>query len=298
MAATLMVGACGEDDREAELVPDNPIGLDHDCTMDVEVGTTVQTCDGIGFTITYPERCAEEACGLILDLHGHSYGPDAHDADTHLRELGGEAGFIVVQPTAPRQVGGKPWWFPQDDVHLVEFVRHASVAWSVAPDRVHVMGTDLGGYAAWRVVCDYTEVFASAAILGAGTSDCAPVLTSDSCDFTGDGPAVELDILVGHGAHDPHVDLACSQAQVDAVAAAWSLDPTGLDEHDNFVRTTLTNDVGTRVDHLVYDWETDYEDTILGPYRGHCVPGGDGDLGCTDPDELVWGREVIAFFSR
>ena len=217
---TLTLSACDTPDNE----PNQLVPADRECSIDVEAGLSTVECNDTTFSIAYPESCEEDSCGLIVDLHGHGYDADGHDSDTSLRRLGNEAGYIVVQPTANTEVLGAPLWFPQDDAKVTAFVEKAVVAWNVDMGRVHVSGHDSGGWMTWRLVCDRSDLFASAAVLGAGESSCPEMINPISCDFAEDAPATQMDLLVGHGAQDPIVDLSCTTSQLDDVVDAWALE--------------------------------------------------------------------------
>ena len=240
----------------------------------------------------------KESCGLIVDLHGHGYDADGHDTDTSLRRRGDEAGYIVVQPTATTDVLGAPLWFPQDDAKVTTFVEKAAVAWNVDLGRVHVAGHDSGGWMTWRLVCDRADLFASAAVLGAGASSCPEAINPISCDFAERAPQGQVDLLVGHGAQDEVVELACTTSQVDDVVDAWGLEAIDtVEPMDGITKTTLANAQGTELEFVVHDFVGEHKSDTLGDYGGHCVPGGEGQLACSDSGEFAWGEEVVAFFA-
>ena len=273
LVAPLVVGACAEDPVEDNIL----VSPDAD--------------DDIAFTISVPPGCETQSCGLILDLPGAGLDADMHDRETQLRALGEQHGYIVVQPTAPTIVADGPWWFPQDDPALAEAVRATAERYSVDTDRVHVVGHNVSGSVAWRLLCEYPGVFASAAILGTGDEGCAPMVDAPSC--TPDAP---VDVLLAHGINDPVVDLACAQQKVDRLTDAWDLQEQATEDHDNFHRTHLEAPTGNAVDFIVHAYETDFVEPTIGELDGHCVPGGDGVFSCGDPQELAWGREAIEFF--
>lgn len=177
-----------------------------------------------GFSVTYnvPERCLSSSCGLIVDVHGFTMDGDAQDANTNMRALGEEHGYIVVQPNAPLNnwnvdalghpctglalpnatPGHQTCFLPPFDKEPIgdrainNWVQEALdvKAWKVDRSRLHLMGFSEGGWLTGRMLCNYPHVFKSFVMLS-GASNADPF----ECIRAG---APQPPVLVNQGLND------------------------------------------------------------------------------------------------
>jgi poly(3-hydroxybutyrate) depolymerase len=257
-------------------------------------------CDGIRWSVTVPDACPPSGCGLVIDVHGLTMNAQMEDANTHLRALGRQYGYVVVQPNAnppPKEWSfdfPRPWpvWIPQrDDAPVFHFVQHAIEALHVDRSRVHMTGFSLGGMMTWRLLCDHADLFASVAP-ASGTAGC----------FEGRTPSREIPVLYLHGTRDVLVPFHAAKQRRAALVTAWSLHEVARDALDARTRrTTYVSKLGTAVVFV----EHDHAAKMRVELGGHCFPGSDdpGDapgqlysFACEDPAAFRWGELVMDFF--
>jgi dienelactone hydrolase len=289
---------------DAAVAPDAPAAPDADsppapegCISDVTAGHHVFACEDIDYDVEVSAACAMGGCGLIMDVHGATMDSADEDRNTNLRTIGSEAGYVVVQPTAPAGAIGPSWDPARDDPKVERFLELAMRVFRVDVDRVHFTGFSQGGYMTWRFLCRRADLFASVAPAAACTGSLFA-----ACSFMGeDTPSTEVPILYVHGRDDLIVPFSCAGPQRDAVVAGWSM--------------TLDSTVSMDADHLWNRWQSPTGTTfefiehgysaysyLLG---GHCFPGSDdvgtdrfgtGNFGCEDESPFDWGATVLAFF--
>jgi poly(3-hydroxybutyrate) depolymerase len=294
--ATALCGCSDGDDAGAgngvENVPYPPPAPD-DCIQDVTPGHQTLSCDELTFELTVPESCLERACGLIFDTHGYGMAGELENLHTRLRDLGGAAGYIVVNPNAPGQVPATAWDAEHDD-HVFAFMQRVMNVWHVDRKRIHFTGYSQGGWMTWRFACAHADILASVAPLAAGTS----TEGGSSCAFTGDAvPSRALPILFAHGTADGLVPFSTAEAQRDAVIAAWGLQPTEiLMTGPDYEWQRYTNSSGAVLEFAKHDWSTEFVLPTLPALKGHCFPGSGEFLGCGAETSFNWGEAVLRFF--
>lgn len=269
-----------------------------DCVTSGEPGEHVFTCDGLAYDVSVPPQCLDQACGLIIDVHGRTMSGAMQDNNTGLRALGVERGYIVVQPNANGAPPLSSWVAEPDDDQVYDFILRTMAAFHTDPDRVHMTGFSQGGFMTWRMACDHAELFASVAPAAA----CGAEVGNEDCLFEpGHQPSQPLPILYLHGTTDAQMTYACAEPRRDAVLQTFGLsDPETIsdDEHHQWVR--YTDGAGMVFEYLTHDYENPN-----GFLVGHCFPGADdpgGESGqlfpfsCTDASAFVWGEAVIDFF--
>jgi poly(3-hydroxybutyrate) depolymerase len=254
---------------------------------DVAAGHHQVSCaGGINYDIEVPAACPPGGCGLILDMHGFTMDAGSEDANTDMRARGGQAGYVVVQPTAP---GFTPSWNQDEDAPFVfTFVADVANMAGTDPSRAHVMGFSQGGGMTWRMVCDHADFFASAAPGGA----------IEGCAFdAAHAPSEEVDVLVMHGHNDVIVSFQSTAIpQRDAALAYWAFGPPEVFAGDaTYTATRWTTAQGS----VLELWEHDYSSQSL-LIQGHCFPGSDdtGFLGlaCEPPNAFSYGEIALQFF--
>ena len=270
-----------------------------ECITDASPGEHVFTCGPFDYDVSIPEVCLAEPCGLIMDVHGLSMSGDMQDANTDLRELGRQRGYIVIQPNANPAPPTSSWTPNVDDAELMAFLQRVAAAFHVDPDRLHFTGFSQGGFMSWRVVCAYADILASVA----PAAGCGNDLTIADCQFTEDEqPSEPVDILYMHGTDDVLVNYSCAPVRRDAVVEAYGLGPEEvLVAGDGYTWTRHTGPDGTVLEFITHEYNA-ANTLVLG---GHCYPGSDDPGGapgqlfsfaCVDETDLHWGTAVIDFF--
>ncbi len=269
-----------------------PVG----CLMDVTAGhKTVSCAGGVTYDVEIPAACTQGSCGLIVDLHGYTMTGVSEDENTGMRALGQANGYVVVQPTAPKDGFGQPSWDQPTHAPLVhQFLVDLAASLPIDSKRVHAMGFSQGGGMTFRLLCAHADFFASAAPIGA----------VQGCEFGGPNtPSEEVDILQVHG----HVDAVVNFQNVaipqrNAALAAWPFGAPAMIEQDGkHLATRWTTTGGTVFEFWEHDYKTSAQVFFVG-IQGHCVPGG-ADLGgmpagysCEDTNTFVFGELAMQFF--
>ena len=253
-------------------------------------------CDGgITYEVEIPPACTQGPCGLVVDMHGYTMNADAEDENTGMRALGQQHGYVVVQPTAPKDALQLPSWDQATHVPLVyKFLADLASDLPIDPKRIHAMGFSQGGGMTFRLLCSHADFFASG----------APIGGLAGCEFSGQNtPSEEVDILQVHG----HVDAIVSFPNVavpqhQAVLSVWSYGPPVVVEDDGAHKATRWTTPKGTVHEL---WEHDYKTSAQAFFislEGHCVPGGtdfDGSpagYSCEDTGTFVFGQLAMSFF--
>ena len=275
----------------------HPPPAPHGCVTAVQPGAHTLHC-GIPIEMVVPPQCIHEACGIVLDVHGATMDADQQNLNTGLRALGVEHGYIVLQPSSP---GGQH--APANDAALVGAVTDTLMAFHADPTRLHVTGFSAGGNVTWRMVCNHSDLFASAAPAAAADDSLIP----SGCNFSaGQTPAHELPILYMHGRHDGLEAFAGAEKQRDHVVSGWAMSgPELVDMGDGFVRERYQSAAGTSFEFLVHDYTTD-QVAFTFALEGHCFPGSTdhaptlpGQLagyGCKGDNAFHFGQVVMQFF--
>jgi pimeloyl-ACP methyl ester carboxylesterase len=267
-------------------VPSTVIGVV--CGHELVAGFVRIPCEGVTFNVATPEICSEEACGLIVDVHGDTASGAGADLHTGLRERGNAAGYVVVQPNAP----GTIWDHEVDDDHIRSFLDQLIDGLKLDRNRVHFGGFSRGGWMTWRFVCNHADLIASAAPAGAGASYPEdPLGPGVSCNFDLSGfPSEEIDILFVHGRSDFVVPFETALLQRDLVIENWEMTETDIlaDEPD-YRWTRWASSEGTVFEFLEHDWQS----AFLG---GHCYPGASGSVGCGPDTPVSYGEAVLQFY--
>jgi predicted peptidase len=148
----------------------------------------------------------QESWPLLLFLHGKGErGDDLELVKKHgppkLIAEGRDFPFIVVCPQCPAD----QWW---ESIELVALLDEITRTHKVDEDRVYVTGLSMGGFGTWRLAAYAPQRFAAIApICGGGEIYWAEELAP-------------LPVWAFHGARDPVVPVARSQAMVDELKEA------------------------------------------------------------------------------
>ena len=275
----------------AASLPINGLTADY-CVKKPRSGTSTITCEGLSFKLHVPEICLIKSCGLIVDVHGFNMDARIQDRNTRLSKLGGEKGYIVLNPQAKKTTRARSW-SAEDDKKVLAVINSVEKAFQVMNERIHFTGFSQGGYMTWRFVCKYSEKFGSVAPIahGAGNyiSSARPlrIRVMDNCFGSN-----ELDILYAHGSKDATIHFSGAINTVKKIGGEWQLGNAKIiSEDENHKRIRFINSKGTKLEFLSYDWTSEYKSLL-----GHCFPGSKAYLGCGKNNSINWGEEVLKFF--
>lgn len=305
-------GGSQKDDAGPTAPPPTPSG----CITDVTPGDHTFTCEGLSVDVSIPTACLAPGCGLITEIHGDTGTGALMDANTNLKALGKQRGFVVVAPTGPPWPGGPgSTWRPPpqpDDENIIKVIQKVAEVFRTDPKKNHVTGFSRGGFVTWRLLCKHADMFASFAPATAGSSagtsngfTCNGV-NEVSCPFDaspGGKPSVEVPVLFLMGRTDTPVPIGCTSRIREQAIAAWGLTTkTVVDGDAKYTHTRWSNAKGT----VLETYEHSYETEPTGPFgdaKGHCFPGSKMDpfapqyaVPCKGPNAFTWGEKVIEFF--
>ena len=156
-----------------------------------------------------PEYASRTDWPMIVFLHGSGEGggwvaPTKPSASIPVREELDELPFVVVFPL----MRGSWSISTLAERDVLDVVADAQAKLEVDPNRVHLVGLSLGGFAAWRIACRYPDLFASLSIFcGGGEPDLAVNLR-------------HVPVRVWHGTRDSNVPVERGRALVAALRAA------------------------------------------------------------------------------
>ncbi|MBL0214861.1 MAG: hypothetical protein IPQ07_13380 [Myxococcales bacterium] len=292
------VGTSGDAPSGPDAAPPVPSG----CVTDVSPGDHVYTCGGLSVDVRIPAACEAPGCGLILELHGDTGTGLLMDAHVKLRDLGAQHGYIAVAPTGPPYGGGLPGstWHAANDAALIDLVGQVRDVFRVDAHKIHVTGFSRGGFVTWRLLCDHSDLFASAAPAGAGDG---AGFGEQTCFTQGRAPARKLPILFLMGRTDVSVGYSSMQTIRDgAIASYGATGPVGLAQDASYRHDRWTGPGGEVIETFDHAYET-VNDGPWASARGHCIAGSTMDpyapqyaIPCKAPNAFVWGEEVMTFF--
>jgi predicted peptidase len=151
---------------------------------------------------------AQDAWPLVVFLHGAGErGSDLERVKVHgppkLIENGKPFPAIVVSP----QCAAGRWWHAQL-LELTTLIDEIEAKYKVDKDRIYLTGLSMGGFGTWALAAYTPDRFAALVpICGGGEALAARALT-------------KVPIWVFHGAKDPVVPLARSEAMVEGLKRA------------------------------------------------------------------------------
>lgn len=260
----------------------------------------------ITYTVSTPATCVRGGCGVVMDVHGLDMTAAMQEQSDNFQVLGNDAGYIVIQPTAPKDMWGIHAWSPL--VHfdqLLLFFRYAVATFKADLKRVHIMGYSEGGFAAWNILCKAPDLICSAAPLEASALDWwGPGYGTGGCfSWPAKGPSISRSILFTNGITDPLSVIANARQQVANVQRAWGLTPSAATLTSGFKFTSQSWQQPSRnFTYLEHDYSI--TNSAADGLKGHCFPTTAAD-GCkmswTDPvlqccGAFTWARHALAFF--
>ena len=145
----------------AASLPINGFTADY-CIKEPRLGTSTLNCEGLSFKLHVPEVCLIKSCGLIVDAHGWLMDARIQDRNTRLSELGGEKGYIVINPQAKKTLQGRSS-SAKDDRKVLAIINSVETVFQVMSQRIHLTGFSHGAYMTWRLVCNYSKKLGSVA---------------------------------------------------------------------------------------------------------------------------------------
>jgi len=253
------------------------------CTLpDASKGLHSGECNGIKYEYNVPEACAGgAACGLVLDVHGWTMNGDAQDANTNMRALGEQHGYLVLQPTANKVLGVTSWSSKDYPTvwGMLEAARDAP-GLSVDANKVHFMGFSQGSEMTWWMLQHHGNELASAVPLSCAADDAKAVAAA----------ANGTPLLYSHGYKDGLCSFGAGNATIQTLRSEWQLvEKAVLSEDDHHVRTAYEGPDGQYLETLFWDYESGNWgglSSVCGViYKqvgdGHCFPGG-SDTQCFD----------------
>jgi polyhydroxybutyrate depolymerase len=283
--------------------PPTPAG----CIDNVATGDHTYTCSTLTVDARIPAACQGPGCGLILVLHGDTGNGLLMDGHIKMRELGDQHGYVVIAPTGPPFGGAFPGstWETFNDAQLVEIVGQFRDVFRVDPKRIHVTGFSRGAFVTWRLLCDHSDLFASAAPAGAGVGT---NFGEPTCFNQGRTPARDIPIIFLMGRTDTSVGYQPMVSIRDAAIAEYgATGPVTVSSDANY-----RHDRWTAAGAVIETFDHAYETVEDGPFgqngqfgdaNGHCIAGSTSDpyapqyaIPCELPNAFVWGEEVMAFF--
>jgi prepilin-type processing-associated H-X9-DG protein len=269
---------------------------------DVSAGDHTFMCGGLQLDARVPAACEAPGCGVILELHGDTGNGLLMDGHVKLRDLGEKNGFIVLAPTGPPYGQGQPGstWSSSDDATLVSMVTTFAQVFRADMKKIHVAGFSRGGFVTWRLLCDHSDLFASASPGGAGDGTGFGEMT---CFSQNRAPARKIPILLLMGRTDQAVGYQSMVTIRDAAVKAYGVTgPTILSQDVNYTHNRWTAPDGAIFETLDHAYQT----VSPGPWasaQGHCIPGSTTDpqapqyaIPCKLPNAFVWGEEIMKFF--
>lgn len=280
--------------------PDASPPVPNGCITDVSSGDHVYTCGGLAVDARIPPACQAPGCGLILVLHGDTGNGLLMDGHVRMRALGEQHGFIVLAPTGPPFGQGFPGstWRQANDATLVQIVRDFAAVFRVDAKNIHVTGFSRGAFVTWRLLCDHSDLFASAAPAGAGFGG---GFGETTCFAMGRAPARKIPILFLLGRTDTSVGYSTMTGIRDAAIASYAASGPVMLAGDAQYRHERWTGAG-----IIETFDHAYETVDDGPWanaNGHCIPGSPTDpyapqyaIPCKAPNAFVWGEEVMRFF--
>jgi dienelactone hydrolase len=288
-------------DAAADLATPAP-PLPSGCIDDVSAGDHVYTCGGLQVNATIPAACLAPGCGLILQLHGDTGNGLLMDANTNLRALGQQNGYVVISPTGPPFGFGYPGstWKPAQDQALLDMTRLFASVFRVNAKRIHLTGFSRGGFVTWRLLCDAADLFASYAPAAAGEGSGFGEVT---CFSSGRAPVRQPDILFLMGRTDMSVPYSTMATIRDgAISNYGGKNLQVLASDASYTHNRWTNAQGV----VIETFDHAYHTLATGPFGsavGHCFPGSKMDpnapqyaVPCQGPNAFTWGDEVLKFF--
>ncbi len=271
------------------------------CVTDVSAGDHVFTCGGLKVDARIPAACEAPGCGVILELHGDTGSGLLMDGHVKLRDLGEKSGFVVIAPSGP-PYGGQPGstWSSANDATLVDMVKTFASVFRANMKKVHVAGFSRGGFVTWRLLCDHSDLFASASAGGAGDGT---NFGESTCFTPGRVPARNIPVLLLMGRTDQSVEYQTMVTIRDAAVKQYGVTgPTVLAQDVNYTHNRWTKGGGSIFETLDHAYQT----VSPGPFasaQGHCIPGSTTDpqapqyaIPCKLPNAFIWGEEIMKFF--
>ncbi|HEU0029725.1 MAG TPA: alpha/beta hydrolase-fold protein [Kofleriaceae bacterium] len=237
------LAACGGDDDGGSSGPPVTFGGDRPVTLQI------------------PEHTAGQTYPLVLILHGYGANGFLQQAYFGLDDLAERGDAFVLAPDGLTDSSNKQFWNadavccdfdgknPDDVGYLSGMVEDVIASWPIDPKQVRVIGHSNGGYMAYRLACERSDLFTSIVSLAGNAS------TGVTC-----APTTPIDVLHIHGTADATVPFTGAEPSV----TEWA--------NHNGCGTTRTPGETLDLDNAVVGAETQTATTT------GCPAGGSVDL--------------------
>ncbi|MFG0325967.1 MAG: GC-type dockerin domain-anchored protein [Phycisphaerales bacterium JB037] len=125
----------------------------------------------------------EEPLPLIIALHGFQQDGPEVEAYFNITPLVESRGFLYIAPSGRRNFLGLGYWNalaaccdlfnnnPDDSGYLRALIELIQSEYSVDPRRIHIVGYSNGGFMAYRMACDHSDLIASIVSLAGAMPD-------------------------------------------------------------------------------------------------------------------------------
>lgn len=212
---------------------------------------------------------------LLVMLHAYLQTPAELETFMGITAAASANGIATVHPLGLPDVFGVPhwnattaccaWFAPgnDDSGYLRQLIEEVQLHANIAPSRVHITGYSNGGYMAYRMACDHSDVIASIAPIGAATWN----------DPTMCAPSTPVHVLHIHGDQDTWVEWngglevgGNPYPSVVNTVGYWA-------GYNNCVAASSTSNTTLDLDVLVPGAET-----AVIHYDDGCQPGGSVEL--------------------
>lgn len=239
-----------------------PLGRTNSCITKKDIGLNWYNCYGLKLALNVPKVCTEKQCGLIVDTHGGAMDPDMQNKNTQMRERGENHSFIVMQP---RGSGTPPLMFwPSKDFEKVHNMTMDVIdVWNVDTKRIHACGFSAGGYVTWYQFRNYTDLYASIAIMSATGASLFKTFT--------DVPITQIPLLHFSGWKDVPEPHAVAVKTRNLITQTWGMD-NGTITHNtsDYNWWIYRNQQGNTYEFVEFTY---FDDCDLYPLLGHCFVG-------------------------
>ncbi len=170
---------------------------------------------------------------LILVLHGHGAAGALELAYSRLGNLVLDSGVLVVAPDGLMNDEGNRYWKitnercefepdgPDDIPYLVGLVEEIASVYNVDPARIFIFGHSNGGFMAYKLACEHSELFAAIISLAGSTTidamECSPTEPVSVVQIHGDA-----DDTVPYEGGEEIIGIPCDHPSAPQMVEQWA----------------------------------------------------------------------------